>query len=102
LFTRNDKLPAVIEQQNHNVSSQLDCLLQFSKHHKRRQKDAVSKKSASSLLTDLLAHYNIKMGFYRAFDHVYDLLHGLNSKSALERMKKTAMHQVSSFIHIKF
>ncbi|CAF3458840.1 unnamed protein product, partial [Rotaria sp. Silwood2] len=99
---RAGKLSVLTELENKSESGQLNCPLQFPKHHKRRQKKIASKKLASNLSSDFLTYDNIQTTISRAFDHAYHLLSGLDVNIALEKKKKTTLKQVSSFVRTQF
>jgi hypothetical protein len=98
---RVGKLAVLTDIETKSESGQLECPLQFPKHHKRRRKMA-SKKSTSNSSVDLLTNENIEQTICRAFDDAYNLLSKLDIDVALKKKKRTTMDQVSSFVYGQF
>lgn len=99
---RGAKLCVLADLENRSQSGQLDCPLQFPKHHKRRRKSSTSEKAIPDSSSDKLTHENIKKAIDRAFTDAYNLLAVVDVNIALERKKKTTLNQVSSFIRGEF
>ncbi|CAF5227406.1 unnamed protein product [Rotaria magnacalcarata] len=85
---RAGKLSVLTDLENQSKSGQLDCPLQFPKHHKRRRKVAASKKSASNITIGLPTNDTIKTTIHQAFNDAYKLLSELDINIALEKKKK--------------
>ncbi len=81
------KLDVLTEIESKSESGQLECSLQFPKHHKRWRKVTASKKSTSNSSIDLLTNENIEKTICRAFDDAYDLLSRLDVNVVLEKKK---------------
>ena len=101
---RAGKLAVLNGIESKSESGQLECPLQFPKHHKRRRKMISSKTitTTSSSFLDLLTNENIEEIICRAFDDAYDLLSKLDVNVALEKKKRKTMRQVSSFVYDQF
>jgi len=85
---RAGKLSVLTDIESKSASGQLDCPLQFTKHHKRRRKNAASERSVSNSSVDILTNDNIEKTICRAFDDAYKLLSKLDVNIPLEKRKK--------------
>ncbi|CAF1042870.1 unnamed protein product [Adineta steineri] len=100
---RAGKLSVLTDLESKSESGQLDCPLQFPKHHKRRRKRLALKKIASSASgDDHLSNANIKNIISRAFDDAYNLLAKLGVNIVLEKKKMNSIGGVSSFVRTQF
>jgi hypothetical protein len=96
------KLAVLTQIESKSESGQLECPLQFPKHHKRRRKITAAKKSSSSSPIDLLTNENFEKTICRAFDDAYCLLSKLDVNIVLKRKGRTTMDQISSFVQGQF
>jgi hypothetical protein len=95
---RAGKLAVLTDIESKSESGQLDCPLQFPKHHKRRRKIEASRKLSSYSSLDLLTDENIETIISRSYRDAFNLLSKLNVNVALEKKRRTTMQEVSSFI----
>jgi len=99
---RAGKLTVLADLENRSQSGELDCPLQFPKHHKRRRKSNSSKKTMPDSSSDKLTHENIQKAIDRAFADAYSLLALVDVNIALQRKRKNTINQVSSFVRGEF
>ena len=99
---RASKLSVLNELENRSESDQLQCSLQYPKHHKRRRKDAAKKRIDDASSADQLTNENIEKIIDRAFKDAHLLLSELGLGTTLRKMKMHTLDAVSSFARSHF